>query len=130
MEKPLPSIPATHTRDAASSPFRRAVRGLHAETRRRVSPTGALPLPPPSAAPIAGADGSDPLVRELAQLRAAVTRHVCGLRAQGMSPEQMLVQVKALVREGMAGEGWHDLSAVQLLTSHVVAWSIAAYYDR
>lgn len=79
-----------------------------------------------------GADGaaSDPLPGLLATLRAVTTRYVCRMRGDGARPEQMLVRVKACVREAMAAEGWHDPEAVQALTAAVVGWSIAAYYDR
>ncbi|HEY0776999.1 MAG TPA: hypothetical protein VGD56_03440 [Gemmatirosa sp.] len=72
----------------------------------------------------------DPVPGLLAQLRAATTVYVCGLQATGARPEQMLVRVKALVRDAMAAEGWHDVEATDALVAHVVRWSIAAYYDR
>lgn len=71
----------------------------------------------------------DLLVGLLAQLRAVTTRSVRRMRAAGARPEQMLVRVKACVREALAAEGWHDVEAVQVITAHVVSWSIAAYYD-
>ena len=80
----------------------------------------------------AGTDGadSDPLVGLLETLRAVTTRYVCRMRGAGARPEQMLVRVKACVREAMDAEGWHDPEAAQMLTAAVVTWSIAAYYDR
>lgn len=65
----------------------------------------------------------------LAQLRAVTTRYVCGLRAAGVRPEQMLVQVKAFVRDAMTADGWLDPAATRALTAEVVRWSIVAYYD-
>lgn len=98
-----------------------------------VSANGALPAAPaggPTAAesldPLAG----DPLSEALAQFHQATTRYVCELRAGGARPEQMLVRVKAFVREAMAAEGWTDPEAVQALTAQAVTWSINAYYDR
>ena len=80
----------------------------------------------------AGADGTlpDALVGLLGTLRAVTTRYVCRMRGAGARPEQMLVRVKACVREAMDAEGWYDPEAVQVLTAAVVTWSIAAYYDR
>lgn len=73
---------------------------------------------------------ADPITGLLAQLRAATTVYVCRLRSDGARPEQMLVGVKALVREAMVADGWYDPEATQALLAHVVRWSIAAYYDR
>ena len=124
--------------DPAPAPavaVRRAVHDLRAEAERRAwasrplryAPTsgdiGGHPDDPAGAAP-------DPLVGLLAQLRAVTTRYVCGLRADGARPEQMLVQVKTFVREAMAAEGWADPEAVRALTAEVVRLSIAAYYDE
>lgn len=83
----------------------------------------------------AAADGlappaGDPLAEALAQFRAATACYACALRSEGARPEQMLVRVKAFVREAMAAEGWSDYEAVQALTAEAVGWSIAAYYDR
>lgn len=52
------------------------------------------------------------------------------MRGDGARPEQMLVRVKVCVREALSAEGWHDPTSAQALVSTVVAWSIAAYYDR
>ena len=71
----------------------------------------------------------DPLVGLLGQLRAVTARYVCALRSGGARPEQMLVQVKAFVREAMTAEGWTDPDATQAITAEVVRWSITAYYD-
>lgn len=84
----------------------------------------------PVAAASAGAAAPAALLPELlVELRAVTTRYVGGLRAEGARPEQMLVRVKAFVREAMAAEGWHDPEAARALTAHVVDWSIAAYYE-
>ena len=142
MEEPVPYVPtnaaqgvelATDT-SPAPSPVQRAVRSLHEATGRRAWATrplsSAQALLTTPTAPSAREDGADPLVGLLAQLREAVTRYVCQLRADGARPEQMLVRVKALVREAMAAEGWHDPAAVQTLTAEAVRWSIDAFYDR
>lgn len=150
----LPSSPASppsptsgvggdgHDRPDAgsSSAVRSAVGRLRREHARlawpaRTSTASWLARSPAAsgAAPAASApDGrqADPLVGLLATLRAVTTRYVCRMRAEGARPEQMLVRVKACVRDAMTAEGWEDPEAVQAVTAAVVTWSIAAYYDR
>jgi hypothetical protein len=115
-----PPLPPEHA-------VRLTVRDLRLEAERRpwaIRPLGAeTPLLPRDVA------ASDPLVRLLTQLRAAVTRHVHTLRAEGAHPERMLVQVKAFMREAMTVEGWTDPEATRALTAEVARWSIDAYYD-
>jgi hypothetical protein len=105
---------------------------LEAERRswalRPVRDGGGTPLMLPADRSSRGTT-SDPLVALLAQLRAVTTRYVYTLRAQGARPEQMIVQVKGLVREVMGAEGWVDPEASRVLTAEVVRWSIDAYYD-
>ena len=132
--RPMRLEPSADPMAAPQQALRRAVHELRLETERRswaLRPTRAgggtpftLPLDrsPRDAA-------SDPLVALLAQLRAATTRYVYALRADGARPEQVLVQVKGLVRESMSAEGWSDPEATRALTAEVVRWSIDAYYD-
>lgn len=133
LEEPVLYVPtspsgAPEPAPTPGSAVRGAVRGLRGEAERRAWAT--RPLFRPAAVPSTGAAESDPLVGHLAQLRAVTTQFVCGLRADGARPEQMLPRVKTLVREAMSAEGWHDPEAARALTEHVVRWSIDAYYDR
>lgn len=77
-----------------------------------------------------GEAASDRLVALLGQLRLATIRYVVELRADGESPEHMLVRVKDLVRDVLTDEGWFDRTATRPLTAAVVVWSIDAYYGR
>ena len=72
---------------------------------------------------------SNRIVGLLAQLRVATRLYVVGLRSDGVPPEQMLVQVKALVCGAMMDEGWWDRDATRSLVSAMVVWSIDAYYS-
>jgi hypothetical protein len=65
----------------------------------------------------------------LARLHVATHRYVRALRADGARPEQVVLQVRAFVRDALAAEGW-DGGAARALTSRIVGWSIDAYYDR
>ena len=57
--------------------------------------------------------------------RAAATAYARRLRAEGLTPERMLVLVKtATSNHGFPGFG------AQALTSDIVTWSIDAYYDE
>ena len=67
------------------------------------------------------------LVRCRPHLRASVTDYVGTLRTGGVPVERTLEKVQGIVREVEAGEGWAD--ATDALMSHVVRWSIEAYYD-
>jgi hypothetical protein len=67
------------------------------------------------------------LVRCRPQLRASVTDYVDGLRRGGLPVERTLEKVQLIVREVEAGEGWDDAGGA--IMSHVVRWSIEAYYD-
>ena len=63
-----------------------------------------------------------PALRAL--VRAAATTYARQLRAQGTTPERMLVLVKAAAaHQGSPGFG------AQELTNDIVRWSIEAYYD-
>ena len=128
LEDPMLYVPRDRRTPAdspvASGPIHRAVRSLYDEAGRHAWATRALP-----SSAHATREG-DPLVGLLAQLRAAVTRFVYQLRAEGAPPERVLVEVKRHVREAMAGDGWLDPAAVQALTAEAVRWSIEAYYDR
>jgi hypothetical protein len=67
------------------------------------------------------------LVRCRRHLRASVADYVGTLRTRGMPVERTLEKVQWLVREVEAGEGWAD--ATDAVMTHVVRWSIEAYYD-
>jgi hypothetical protein len=129
-----PAAPAPARRDPAA---RGAVRRLRLELERRAATAArasvedaALFRRAESTGDVGEDDASDPLVELREQLHALTTRAVCRVRAEGVGPEQMLVRVKACVRELLAAEGWHDPQVRQVLTAHVVGWSIDAYYDR
>jgi hypothetical protein len=64
--------------------------------------------------------------RLLDALRTAVARYVCERRRAGAPIERVLPEVKGLVREASAHEGWHDRAAT--LMEQVVGWTIATYY--
>jgi hypothetical protein len=68
------------------------------------------------------------LIALLDQLRAAVARYVAERRVAGAPIERVLPEVKALVREAVAYEGWHD--AAEALMGQVVGWTIATYYAQ
>jgi hypothetical protein len=63
----------------------------------------------------------------LEQLRTAVVCYVGERREAGAPIQRVLPEVKALVREAVAYEGWHDPAAA--LMPQVVGWTIAAFYD-
>ena len=123
---PLSDTAAELDATAPEPVVRRALHHLRIESERRRSVHDA-PIP---MLDTLGDSASDPLVRLLAELRAVTTRYVVGLRADGAPPEQMLVRVKAMVREALAAEGWHDPESTRSLIDAVVGWSIDAYYDR
>jgi hypothetical protein len=66
------------------------------------------------------------LVRCRPHLRASVADYVGSLRTGGVPVERTLEKVWWIVREVEAGEGWAD--ATDALMTHVVRWSIEAYY--
>jgi hypothetical protein len=72
-------------------------------------------------------DLPDDLVRCRPHLRASVADYVGALRTGGVPVERTLEKVRGIVREVQAGEGWADAS--DALMTHVVRWSIEAYYD-
>lgn len=72
---------------------------------------------------------SDTTAALLVCLQAVTRRYVCGLRAGGARPEQMLVQVKSLIRDATVADGRLDPRTTRALTEEMVRWSIAAYYD-
>jgi hypothetical protein len=58
-------------------------------------------------------------------VRAAATAYVRRLRAEGTTPERMLVLVKSATSDhGSPGFG------AQELTNDIVRWSIEAYFDE
>jgi hypothetical protein len=67
------------------------------------------------------------LVRCRGHLRTSVADYVGTLRRGGVPVERTLEKVQLLVREVEAGEGWADTT--DALMTHVVRWSIQAYYD-
>lgn len=66
-------------------------------------------------------------VGRLVHLRAVLAEHVGARRADDAPVEQVLREVRALVREAEAAEGASDPSGV--LATPVVRWSIGAYFD-
>jgi hypothetical protein len=68
------------------------------------------------------------LVGLLGRLRSTVGRHVRARREDGLPVERALSEVKGLVREASALDGWYD--SADALMAHVVRWAIAAYYDE
>ena len=66
----------------------------------------------------------------LAELRAATTCQVWALRDGGLPAERVLERVRASLRDAMDRDGWMDPVATQAVTERVVAWTIAAYFDR
>ena len=68
------------------------------------------------------------LVQLLAHLRSCVTCHVTERRAAGAPFDRVLLEVRSLVREAEACEGWRDAS--ETLLAQVAWWSINAYYDE
>jgi hypothetical protein len=68
------------------------------------------------------------LVRLLGHLRSTVRRYVRARRGAGVPVERVLPEVKGLVREASALEGWFD--SADTLMAQVVRWSITAYDDE
>jgi hypothetical protein len=66
-------------------------------------------------------------VRCRPHLRASVTDYVGTLRTGGVPVERTIEKVRWIVREVEAGEGWAD--ETDAVMTHVVRWSIEAYYD-
>ena len=62
-----------------------------------------------------------------AELRASVWAYAHTLRAEGLPPEAMIVEVKAAVRDATPVE--LDSLAARVLLADAVRWSIEAYYD-
>jgi hypothetical protein len=67
------------------------------------------------------------LVGLLGHLQLAVGRYVCDRRQAGAPIERVLPEVKGLVREASAREGWHD--PADALMHQMVGWTITAFYD-
>jgi hypothetical protein len=88
-----------------------------ATLERPLVPHGDAASPTPASATLIGL---------LDDLRRAVTCYVCDRRVAGAPIERVLPEVKALVREAVACEGWHD--PAEALMQQVVGWTIAAYY--
>ena len=77
-------------------------------------------MPPPG-----GRGEADELRALRAMVRAAATAYVRKLRAEGTTPERMLVLVKSVTSDhGAPGFG------AQELTNDIVRWSIEAYFDK
>ncbi len=68
------------------------------------------------------------LLGPLAQLRSAVTHHVCGRRADGVPLERVLAELSGLVERAELLEGSPDELGV--LLGQVRRWSLDAYYDE
>jgi hypothetical protein len=64
----------------------------------------------------------------LGQLRSTVGRYVRDRRAAGLAVERVVPEVRGLVREASAREGWSD--PADMLMTRVVGWTIGAYYDE
>ena len=64
----------------------------------------------------------------LDHLRASIGRYVAERRAAGAPLDRVLLEVRSLVREAEACEGWRDAS--ETLLAQVAWWSINAYYDE
>jgi hypothetical protein len=80
-----------------------------------------------AAAPLASAEEpSAELIRLLDRLRSTVAGHVGGRRRAGVPVQRVLPEVKGLVREAVAREGWYDPG--ETLMAQVVGWAVAAYY--
>ena len=77
---------------------------------------------------IDGAGAAPGLERLLAHLRAVVTQHVRSRRAAGVPVERVLPELRALVREAEAREGWRDSS--DALLARVYGWGVDAYEGR
>jgi hypothetical protein len=74
-------------------------------------------------------EGPSPeLVRLLGELQSTVSRYTRDRRDAGAAVERVVPEVKGLVREAAACEGWVDPG--DTLTAQAVRWAIAAYYDR
>lgn len=116
MSTALPERPVRPVRDALTPMPGRALGGL-------------FDVAPTPAAPAAGDVACSALAGCLAELRAVTAHYVCGLRAEGVRPEQMLPRVKALVRDALVAERWRDPEPTEALMAHVVRWSIEAYFD-
>lgn len=70
----------------------------------------------------------DALVDLLAALRSATTHYAGMLRREGVRPERVLPEVKALVRDVMAVDSAGDPATVRVIEAQVVQWSLQAYY--
>ena len=88
-----------------------------ASTRGRLADAaGALEVP------------SAELVGLLGRLESTVGRFVRGRRDRGLPVERVLSEVKGLVREASALDGWCD--PADTLMARVVGWTIMAYYHE
>ena len=74
------------------------------------------------------AEPSADLARLLDHLRTTVVRYVSDRRRAGVPVQRVLPEVKGLVREAVAYEGWYD--PAETLMQQVVGWTIAAYYGE
>jgi hypothetical protein len=111
------------TAEALRHTLARVVRARAADDRRRWSAR----LAPPNAY---GADApSDDLVASLQRLRCMVVDYVAARRAQGLPVEQVLRELKRLVRDAESDLGAPS-SAAAATGAEMVRWSIEAYYDE
>ena len=96
-------------------------------TLRRERSRSELPYGTPTPADVSSA-GVRVTQALRAQLRASVTAYVRRLRSDGGSPEQTLVDVKAVVRDATPPE----LAIVESreLMAEVVRWSVETYYEN
>jgi hypothetical protein len=104
------------TRAAAAAVMRDAAERAALEWR---------PVASGDAAPSMQASSAD-LIALLDQLRTAVVRYVADRREAGAPIQRVLPEVKGVMREAGAYEGWHD--PAEVLMRQVVGWTIVAFY--
>jgi hypothetical protein len=68
------------------------------------------------------------LVRLLDHLRTTLTRYAGDRRDAGAPVERVIAEVKGLVWQAAALEGWGDPTSA--LMAQAVRWTISAYYDE
>ena len=120
---PPPLSPPSATAPDARPVMRETARDVALAADREMRTRGPLA----DAAGVLDAPSAE-LVRLLDHLRRTVGRHVRERRAAGLPIERVLPEVKGLVREATALEGWFD--SADTLMAHVVRWIILAYYDQ
>jgi hypothetical protein len=81
----------------------------------------------PATCPVVPAEEpSVELSRLLHRLRTTVARYVGDRCRAGAPVQRVLPEVRSLVREAVAYEGWYDPG--ETLMEQVVGWAVAAYY--